>query len=81
MRHGAGADIDLSPRRGALCRYADKATRAPASLTEADLAPLRAHGLEDADLLTLLHVIGFFNSINRIADGLGVDPEPTTDPG
>ena len=45
-------------------------------MTRSDLAPLRTLGLTDRDLLDLAQVIGFFNSINRLADCLGVDPEP-----
>ena len=66
----------MNPRRTALCTYAEKATLTPAKMTAADLDPLRAHALTDRDLLDLAQVIGFFNSINRIADCLGVDPEP-----
>lgn len=66
----------MSPRREALSAYAEKATRTPAEMTAGDLAPLRAEGLTDRDLLDLTQVIGFFNSINRIADCLGVDSEP-----
>ena len=45
-------------------------------MTPADLDALRAHGLADADLLDLVQVIGFFNSINRVVDALGVPDEP-----
>jgi len=65
----------LDPRLEAICDYAERATRDPAGMTEEHLAPLRAHGLADADLLTLTHVIGFFNGVNRVADCLGVDGE------
>jgi uncharacterized peroxidase-related enzyme len=68
--------LDMDPRREALSTYAEKATSSPAEMTKSDLAPLRAEGLTDRDLLDLTQVIGFFNSINRIADCLGVDPEP-----
>ncbi len=70
----------LSPRRAALCLYAVKATRVPSEMTKADLTVLRGHGLEDEDLLGLVHVIGFFNQVNRIADCLHADPEPDWDP-
>jgi len=40
------------------------------------LDPLREHGLSDEDILMLVHVIGYFNHINRVADGLGIDLEP-----
>ena len=44
-------------------------------MTEADLKPLRIQGLDDESLLTLAHVISFFNGVNRVADCLHVDPE------
>ena len=66
----------LTPRQAALCDYAEKLTRAPARMTEEDLAPLRAAGLTDTDILDAVQVIGYFNYINRVADALGVDPEP-----
>lgn len=65
----------LDDRRRALVSYAEKSTLSPSAMTESDLAPLRAHGLTDADLLTLAHVIGFFNGVNRVADCLHVDSE------
>jgi hypothetical protein len=37
---------------------------------------LRLHGLSDADILDAVEVISYFNYINRVADALGVDPEP-----
>lgn len=66
----------LDARRAAICAYAAKSTRTPSAVTEGDLAPLRAAGLGDADLLALAHVIAFFNGVNRIAECLHVDPEP-----
>ena len=44
-------------------------------MTPADLDPLRAAGLEDRDILDLAQVTSYFNYINRMADGLGVDLE------
>ena len=41
-----------------------------------DLAVLRAHGFSDEDILDIVHVMAYFNYINRVADSLGVDPEP-----
>ncbi|MDE0957275.1 MAG: hypothetical protein OSB12_01430 [Planctomycetota bacterium] len=31
--------------------------------------------MDDSSILELVHVIGFFNHINRVADSLGVDLE------
>lgn len=45
-----------------------------------DLDALRAEGLSDADLLDAVEVVAYFNYINRIAQALGVDPEPEWGP-
>lgn len=41
-----------------------------------DVEALRAEGLSDTDILDAVEVTSYFNYINRIADGLGIDPEP-----
>lgn len=66
----------LTPRQNALCEFARKVTRAPADVQPADLDALRAYGLTDRDILDTVEVISYFNYINRVADALGIDPEP-----
>jgi len=66
----------LNPRQKALCKFAEMVTRAPAALQARHLDALRAHGLSDHDILDAVQVISYFNYINRIADALGIDPEP-----
>lgn len=56
----------------ALCAYADKLTRTPHAMTAADVDALRAAGLDDAGVHDAAQVIGYFNYINRVADGLGI---------
>jgi uncharacterized peroxidase-related enzyme len=70
----------LTPRERALADYAVKLTREPASMKRTDLESLRAHGLDDEELLELVHIIGYFNHINRLADALGVDLEDFMSP-
>lgn len=41
-----------------------------------DIANLKRLGLDDAAVSSATQVIAYFNYINRIAEGLGVDPEP-----
>jgi uncharacterized peroxidase-related enzyme len=66
----------LSPRQKALAKFADLVTRTPAAVRKQDIETLRKHGLSDRDILDAVEVIAYFNYINRIADALGIDPEP-----
>ena len=59
-----------------LCRHAEKLTRAPSSIDADDTARLRAAGCDDRDVHDVTQVVALFNFYNRIADGLGIDPEP-----
>jgi uncharacterized peroxidase-related enzyme len=63
----------LEPRLSNIVRHAEKLTTAPGAMTESDLGELRAVGLSDKDILDLTLVVGYFNFVNRIAVGLGVD--------
>jgi uncharacterized peroxidase-related enzyme len=64
----------------ALCAWAEKLTRAPATCGAADVEALREHGFSDTAIHDAAQVIGYFNYINRVADGLGVDLEPEMKP-
>jgi uncharacterized peroxidase-related enzyme len=63
----------LEPRLSNIVRYAEKLTSAPGAMTESDLGELRAVDLGDSDILDLTLIVGYFNFVNRIALGLGVD--------
>ena len=60
----------------ALCDHAVKLTRNPAGMGQGDVDRLRELGLSDRAINDATQVISFFNYINRIAEGLGVDLEP-----
>ena len=49
-------------------------------MTEKDVHVLRGHGFDNAAITVAVQVIGYFNYINRVADGLGVDDEPGMKP-
>ena len=51
-------------------------TRTPAAIRRRDIEALRNYGLTDRDVLDAVQVISYFNYINRVADALGIDPEP-----
>lgn len=55
--------------------YAEKLTRRPAAVDESDLNNLREFGLGDRDILDLNQVVAYFNYVNRVADGLGIELE------
>ena len=74
------ARVAWSPRLRALLDYAATLTRRPASVDSADLDALRAQGLGDRAIHDAAQVIAYFNYINRVADGLGVDLEPDMPP-
>ncbi len=71
----SGAWDELDERLRALCGYALLLTRTPAAVTETDLAPLRAAGFDDRAIVDANQVVAYFNYVNRIADGLGVELE------
>lgn len=56
--------------------YAVKLTRAPWEMDRADVEALRAEGFSDAAILDINQITGYFNFVNRLADGLGVELEP-----
>jgi uncharacterized peroxidase-related enzyme len=65
----------LTPREVALLDYAVKLTKQPSGVRRDDLDSLRSFGFNDEQLVDAVHCIGYFNFINRVLDGLGVDPE------
>jgi uncharacterized peroxidase-related enzyme len=69
-------EADIEPRARALCDFAVKLTHEPASVSVTDIEGLRSHGLSDAGIHDAIQVIAFFNYINRVAEGVGVEPEP-----
>jgi uncharacterized peroxidase-related enzyme len=66
----------LAARDRAMIDYGVKLTRSPASMTRSDVDALRAHGFDDAAIHDIAQVTALFNYYNRLADGLGIDPEP-----
>jgi alkylhydroperoxidase family enzyme len=51
-------------------------TKAPASASQADVDALRDAGWTDDGVHDAIQVIAFFNYINRVADAVGIEPEP-----
>ena len=68
-------DADLAPPARALCDFAVKLTAQPAAIARADVEELRAQGWNDAAIHDAIQVIAYFNYINRVAEGVGIEPE------
>ena len=67
---------DVSPATHALLDYAQKLTRSPESIGRGDIEKLRLHGFADEDILHANLIVAYFNFVNRIALGLGVQSSP-----
>lgn len=66
--------VELSERVRAILDYAVLLTREPGAVGEQHVQRLREHGLAEEDILTANMITGYFNFVNRIAEGLGVEP-------
>lgn len=60
--------------------YATKLTLSPAECCREDVDALRAATATDEEISATVQVAAYFNYINRVADGLGVDLEPEMEP-
>ena len=66
----------LEQRHKALCEWAEKLTLTPAKCTREDIENLKAESWSEEQIASAAQIIGYFNHLNRLADGLGVDLEP-----
>ena len=71
------ANLDATTR--AILEFAEKVTLAAYTVQPSDLDLLRSHGLDDETIFDVVEIVGFFNSINRIADALGIELEDFLD--
>lgn len=70
----------LEPLDRELCEFAAKLTARQGEVGPEDVERLRRHGLDDRAIHDAVQVIGYFNYITRVADGLGVEPEDFVKP-
>lgn len=59
----------------ALLRYAEKLTLAPGKMVQADVQALKDAGVDDGEILEANQIIGYFNYVNRLLNGLGVSTD------
>lgn len=65
----------IDERTRALLVFSEKATREPGKIVPEEVEELRSAGLSDAAILEGVHVIAFFNYLDRMADALGTPVE------
>jgi len=69
-------EAELDPPLRALLDYCVAITRDARAGSREAVEALRAEGWSDETIHDAVQVTGFFNYYDRLADGLGVDPEP-----
>ncbi len=65
----------VSESERVMLRYAARLTLEPAQITAADVTELRRVGWDDRAIHDICAITAYFNFVNRIADGLGVELE------
>lgn len=73
-----GLDVALPPRQRAIVGFATAMTRDPVAMQPAALAPLRAAGLAELEILDLIHSVAMFANANRLMQSLGRSVPPST---
>ena len=63
----------------AMCNFAKKLTETPNEIDIQDIELLKNYSLSDKDISQIVQIIAYFNYINRVADGLGLEPEDFID--
>ena len=66
---------ELDPADRAILDYAHKLTATPAAMDAGDVVALREVGLDDRGIHDVCAITAYFNFVNRMADGLGVELE------
>jgi len=66
---------NLTNKELAICIYAEKLTKTPFKMVEEDIIKLRNIGFDDQTIFDINQVCAYFNYVNRIVHGLGVEIE------
>ena len=59
-----------------LLKYAEKLTRAPATVSQADIDTLRGQGIPEQMIEDTVNVVALFGYMNRLVDAFGVEGAP-----
>ncbi|NNF12362.1 MAG: peroxidase [Gemmatimonadetes bacterium] len=69
----------LTAADAAMLTYAVRLTTSPNAIDADDVQALRDHGFDDTAIHDIAHVTSYYNYVNRMADGLGVELEDSWD--
>jgi uncharacterized peroxidase-related enzyme len=65
----------ITPQERVMVDYVVKLTKDATRIRKDDIAGLRSAGFDDRGILQITMIAAWFNSINRVADALGVGRE------
>ena len=71
----SGKFDELAPRLRVLLEYAIALTVSPPDVQRSDVERLQAAGLSAREVIDANQVVAYFNYVNRVAEGLGVELE------
>ncbi len=76
--HNDSPETAFAGKELALMQYARKLTLHPGDMTQEDVSQLHHEGLDDGQILEANQIIGYFNYVNRLLNGLGVTTDGDT---
>jgi uncharacterized peroxidase-related enzyme len=70
-------DLEAIPdeKTRTILEYAIKLTKNPNTIKQNDIEQLKDIGCSDREILDVCQIVSYFNFVNRMADGLGVELE------
>lgn len=68
-------DAEMTPQQQALCEYAEGLTLRPKEGRKEGVESLRKAGFKDDAILHATEIVAYFNFVNRLVHGLGVELE------
>jgi len=71
-----GLGTQLDARRRAIVDFSTRLSTVPPTATEADIAALRTAGLDDLEIVDLIHAVAMFANANRLMQTLGTPVLP-----
>ena len=76
--HADSPDTVFAGAELAYMHYAKKLTLTPQAMQQSDVEELKKAGINDGEILEANQIIGYFNYVNRLLNGLGVTTEGDT---